>query len=395
MRFENTKLYEDWFWGKNRIQLKKAFVKELDTKSKSIKLNTEEVINYDKVILATGSKSNKFGWPGQDLDGVQGLYNFQDLEKMEAASQKGIKRAVIVGGGLIGIEMAEMFHSRGISVTLLVREDSFWNIVLPKEESEMINQHIVANGIDLRLNEELLEIKGDNGKLRSVICKNSGEEISCEFVGLTVGVSPNIDFLKSSEITLNRGVVVNEYLETSNKDVFAIGDCAEITQPLPGRRPIEAIWYTGKMMGETIATTICGQPRKYDPGIWYNSAKFFDVEYQVYGNIPTTLQDNISSLYWQHTKQYKAIRINYEKDTKVVTGFNLMGIRYRHEVCDKWIKDKVAIEEVLKNLSLANFDPEFFEEYEGALLQLYNQSHGTHLKLQQKRNLSLVERFLG
>ncbi len=395
MRFENTKLYEDWFWEKNRIQLKKAFVQEIDTKGKLIKLTNEEVISYDKLILATGSKPNKFGWPGQDLEGVQGLYHYQDLEKMEIASQKGIKKAVIVGGGLIGIEMAEMFHSQGISVTLLVREDNFWNIVLPKEESEMINQHILAHGIDLKLKEELLEIKGENGKVSSVICKNSGEEISCQFVGLTVGVSPNIDFLKSSDLTLIRGIVVNEYLETSDKDIFAIGDCVEIAQPLPGRRPIEAIWYTGKMMGETVASTICGQPRKYDPGIWYNSAKFFDVEYQVYGNIPTTIPDHISSLYWQHPKLYKAIRINYEKDTKVVTGFNLMGIRYRHEVCDKWIKDKIMIEEVLKNLSLANFDPEFFEEYEGALLQLYNQNHGTHLRLQQKRKLSLVEKFLG
>jgi NADPH-dependent 2,4-dienoyl-CoA reductase/sulfur reductase-like enzyme len=133
--------------------------------------------------LATGSKSNKFGWPGQDLKGVQGLYHLQDLENMENATQQGLTRAVIVGGGLIGIEMAEMFHSRHIPVTFLVREDSFWNAVLPAEESEMINKHILDNGIDLRLNEELQEIKGLDGNVSSIVCKNSGEEIDCEFVG--------------------------------------------------------------------------------------------------------------------------------------------------------------------------------------------------------------------
>ncbi|MBK7807310.1 MAG: FAD-dependent oxidoreductase [Saprospiraceae bacterium] len=394
MKFEHTKLYEDWFWAKNRIKTIKVWVKEIDTISKSILLENAEIISYDKLILATGSKSNKFGWPGQDLNGVQGLYHLQDLENMETATQQGLTRAVIVGGGLIGIEMAEMFHSRHIPVTFLVREDSFWNAVLPAEESEMINKHILNNGIDLRLNEELQEIKGLDGNVSSIVCKNSGEEIECEFVGLTVGVSPNIDIIKSSGIAINRGIVVDEYLRTSAKDVYALGDCVELSKPNPGRRPIEAVWYTGRMMGKTLAQTICDQPTKYDPGIWFNSAKFFDIEYQVYGDIPAKTPDHITTLYWQHPSENKAIRINYETASGAVTGFNLMGIRYRHAVCEKWIADKTKIETVIENLSLANFDPEFFEEYESAFMDTYNQKSGKALKLKSKRKLSMVEQFL-
>ena len=394
MKFEHTKLYEDWFWAKNRIKTIKAWVKEIDTISKSILLENGEIISYDKLILATGSKSNKFGWPGQDLKGVQGLYHLQDLENMKTATQQGLTRAVIVGGGLIGIEMAEMFHSRHIPVTFLVREDSFWNAVLPAEESEMINKHILDNGIDLRLNEELQEIKGLDGNVSSIVCKNSGEEIDCEFVGLTVGVSPNIDIIKSSGIAINRGIVVDEYLRTSAKDVYALGDCVELSKPNPGRRPIEAVWYTGRIMGKTIAQTICDQPTKYDPGIWFNSAKFFDIEYQVYGDIPAKTPDHITTLYWQHPSENKAIRINYETASGAVTGFNLMGIRYRHAVCEKWIADKTKIETVIENLSLANFDPEFFEEYESSFMDSYNQISGKDHKLKSKRKLSMVEQFL-
>jgi NAD(P)H-nitrite reductase large subunit len=394
MKFEHTKLYEDWFWAKNRINTIKAWVKEIDTISKTILLENGESISYDKLILATGSKSNKFGWPGQDLLGVQGLYHLQDLETMETATKQGLSRAVIVGGGLIGIEMAEMFHSRHIPVTMLVREDSFWNIVLPKEESAMINRHITANGIDLRLSEELLEIKGTDGKVSSMICKNSGDEIACEFVGLTVGVSPNVEFVKSSGIAINKGIVVDEYLQTSTKDVYALGDCVELSKPNPGRRPIEAVWYTGKIMGKTVAQTICEQPAKYVPGIWFNSAKFFDIEYQVYGDIPAKTPDHITTLYWQHTSENKAIRINYVTASGAITGFNLMGIRYRHAVCEKWIADKTHIETVIENLSLANFDPEFFDEYEGAFVKMYNQKSGKSLKLKARRKLSLVEQFL-
>jgi NAD(P)H-nitrite reductase large subunit len=359
----NTHLYEDWFWDKNRINRIQSRVNSVNTAEKSLFLSNGETIIYDKLIIATGSKPNKFGWPGQDLKGVQGLYHLQDLESMEQYSP-GLQRAVIVGGGLIGIEMAEMFHSRHIPVTLLVREKSFWNAVLPTEESAMVNRHILEHGIDLRLETELKEIiSDDNGRAKAIIT-SKGEEIACGFVGLTVGVSPNISFLKDSGIEVQRGVLVNEFLQSSNQDVFAIGDCAELRTPSLGRRAIEAIWYTGRMMGQTVAKTICDENTKYIPRLWFNSAKFLDIEYQVYGEIPAQKPENITTLYWEHLQGKKSIRLNFDTNTRGIKGFNLMGIRYRHEVCEKWILEKTPIEVVLKNLKLANFDPEFFKRYE-------------------------------
>jgi NAD(P)H-nitrite reductase large subunit len=244
------------------------------------------------------------------------------------------------------------------------------------------------------LQTELKEILPDErGKCRAIVTTN-GEEITCGFVGITVGVSPNIGFLKGTTLKTNRGILVNEYLETSEPDVYAIGDCAEMLQPSPGRRPIEAIWYTGRIMGKVVAQNIAGKPVKYDPGIWFNSAKFLDIEYQVYGDVRATLPDNHSSIYWEHASSKKSIRLNYNNTTGAIAGFNLMGIRYRHEVCEKWLQNKTPVEEVLQNLGLANFDPEFFEEYESHLIQRYNQSTGKQLKLKQKRGLPAVLRFL-
>ena len=371
LKLEATHLYEDWFWGKNRIERVQARVNRVNTAEKVLLLNNGETIPYDKLIIASGSKSNKFGWPGQDLSGVGGLYQLQDLERMEQfsaaqAAGQSTSRAVVVGGGLIGIEMAEMFHSRHIPVTFLVREKSFWNGILPAEESEMVNRHIRAHGIDLRLGQELKEIIGNERGTVAAVRSSTDEKIDCGFVGLTVGVSPNVDFLQESGIALNRGVLVDEYLQTSVPDVYAIGDCAELRQPSAGRRAIEAIWYTGRMMGQTVAASICGQLTAYQPKLWFNSAKFFDIEYQVYGDIPAQTPAHINSLYWEHPTENKSIRINHERDSGAVTGFNLMGIRYRHEVCEKWILEKADIKTVLQNLSKANFDPEFFRRYEKA-----------------------------
>ncbi len=412
LKQESTELYEDWFWEKNRIQRVQARVTNIDASAKILSLNNRQSMTYDKLIIATGSKSNKFGWKGQDLKGVSGLYHLQDLKNIEAHS-KGLKRAVIVGGGLIGIELAEMFHSRSIAVTFLVRENSFWNLVLPKEESEMINRHILEHHIDLRLEAELDEIIGDKNGIVKAIRTKKGEIIECGYVGLTVGVSPNNPTLSLPEgegtpsVETNRGILVDEYLTTSNPDVYAIGDCAEMRKPQAGRRPIEAIWYTGRMMGQTVAHTICGKPTKYVPRLWFNSAKFLDIEYQVYGEVLAKNPEGVQSLYWEHPGKKKSIRINYRSTLSLqvlpsgedlggasVLGFNLMGIRYRHEVCEKWILEGTTIEEVLQNLSLANFDPEFFDEYESELVKMYNQLTNSNLQLKSKRNLNLVTRFL-
>jgi NADPH-dependent 2,4-dienoyl-CoA reductase/sulfur reductase-like enzyme len=413
MRFRDTKPYEDWFWEKNRIQLLRARVERVDFQEKKLFTTKNETVAYDKLLLAVGSRSNKFGWPGQDLDGVHGLYHLQDLEAIERHTP-GLERAVIVGGGLIGVEMAEMFHSRNIPVTFLVRESDFWNNILPAEEARMVSRHLREHHIDLRLETELKEILPDaSGKKCAAVVTNKGEKIECGFVGLTVGVSPNIEFLKNSELETNRGILVNEFLETNIPDVYAAGDCAELRQPQPGRKAIEAVWYVGRMMGETAAYNIIRDwglgigdwaspnpqspipnPQFYDPGIWFNSAKFFDIEYQVYGDIRAQLPENYSTLYWEHPGGKKSLRLNFEKSSGKIAGFNLMGVRYRHEVCEKWIASGAHVEEVLQNLGMANFDPEFSLQYEEELVKIYNQQTGKNLKIMQKRSLEAVLQFL-
>jgi hypothetical protein len=148
------------------------------------------------------------------------------------------------------------------------------------------------------------------------------------------------------------------------------------------------------MMGETVAYTICKQKQAYDPGIWFNSAKFLDIEYQVYGNVLARPPENHQSLYWEAADGKKSIRIVYDKNDKTIIGFNLMGVRYRHEVCEKWIAEKANVETVLKNLSLANFDPELFKQYESDVIALYNSQNGTSLKLEKTSAWNNVFAFL-
>lgn len=385
MKYEHTKPYEDFFWKKNRITLMKDFVEKINSIEKKLLLASGNEIGFDVLIIASGSKSNKFGWPGQDLKGVQGLYSYQDLEQMENQT-RGIKQAVIVGGGLIGVEMAEMLLSRKIGVTFLVRENAFWSNVLPLQEAELISRHVREHHVDLQLSTELKEILDDgNGRVKAVKLSN-GEEINCQFVGLTVGVSPNISFLKDSGIETKRGVLVNEYLQTNVPDIYAIGDCVERTYDLPGRRNIEQVWYTGRMMGEVVAQTICSKKTKYEPGPWFNSAKFFDIEYQTYGNVWNELKPNESEFYWEHANGKKAMHFVWDTPSHKFLGINTFGIRLRHEMFDRWLRDGQHIGFVLTHLTEANFDPEFFDRHEEEIIASFNRQFPTLSAANAKQN---------
>ncbi len=393
MKQQHTQPYEKWFWEKNRINLIRDYVQGIDTTNKKLELSEKGQISYDTLILATGAKPNKFGWPGQELEGVSGMVSLQDLEYIEQYTQ-GIDRGVIVGGGLIGVEMAEMLASRNIKVSMLVREEHFWDNILPKQEAALISRHIKEHHIDLRLQTELKEIVSDeNGRVKAVLSSN-GKEIPCQFVGLTAGVHPNIELAKASGIACNRGILVNEYLETDAPDVYAIGDCAERKSPLPGRAPIEQVWYTGRMMGETAAKTITGTKTEYLPGHWFNSAKFFDIEYQTYGRVWNILRDNEIEFYWEHESGKIAMHFVFDKESKKFLGINTFGIRLRHETFDRWLNAEASIYTVLENLREANFDPEFFKRYEEEII---NQFNSTFLdrKVVLKGKKSLIEKIFG
>ncbi len=371
MRYQETKPFADSFWAQQRLELVRAWVTRIDTSEKKLELHGQAPLGYDQLLIATGSKSNKFGWPGQDLDGVQGLWSLQDLKLLYANAERA-RKAVIVGGGLIGIELAEMLHSRGIHVTFLVMESSYWNNILPDGESGMINREIRAHGIELRLETQLDHVVDDGtGRCRAVVT-NHGDEIDCQIVGLTAGVSPNIAVLEGSDIEAGRGVLVDGNLRTSAPDVFAAGDCAEIRAKGDERNTIQQVWYTGKMQGEFAARGLAGKATgDYDSGIYFNSAKFLDLEYHTYGLVGRHIAGE-ENLYWEHPNGKHAVRIVYTDEG--VIGLNTMGLRWRHEVCERWLRDRISVDEAVRRLEEPYFEPELYFRHEPFIRRAFSEA---------------------
>lgn len=396
MTFEQTKPYEDSFWSKNRLDLIHDSVISIDFDNKSIELKSGQRLSYDKLLLATGSKSNKFDWPGQDLNGVQGLYSYQDLELLEKNTHKAgtsinkqhVKKAVVVGGGLIGVELAEMLISRNIHVTFLIRENKFWGSVLPEEESSLVIAHLKDHGVEFIFNDELQEVKGDAiGKVTKVLTKK-GQSIDCQLVGLTVGVSPNVDFLKKSKLEIGRGIKVKLNLETSIPDVYSAGDCAEFREAPKGRKNIEQVWYTGRSMGEVAAWNMMGKNVNYEPGPWFNSAKFFDLEYQTYGMVGNRISEGENSFYWESKDNKKCLKVIFNSTNREMIGVNAFGIRLRHEILNKMLINRSSSDLFIENFQDINFDAEFSKDHSMEIVQKYNEENNTSIKVKKKKWIS-------
>jgi len=178
--------------------------------------------------------------------------------------------------------------------------------------------------------------------------------------------------------------LVNEFLETKIPDVYAAGDCAQRRDPLWNRRPIEAVWYTGRMMGESLAKTLTGDKTEYNPGYWFNSAKFIDIEYQTYGYVWASLRDGETEFYWEHDSGQKCMHFVYETGSRKFLGVNTFGIRLRHDSFNKWLRQGATIEHVLEHLKDANYDPEFYKVHEEEIINQFNTENGTSLKSKKR-----------
>ncbi|MBD3419310.1 MAG: NAD(P)/FAD-dependent oxidoreductase [Chitinivibrionales bacterium] len=370
LSISDVKPYEDWFWAKNRIDLIHRRAQQIDIENHDVELDNGASVHYDTLVIATGSRWNKFGWPGQELKGVVGMTHLSDIQELEELSADA-KEAVIVGGGLIGVEMAEMLLSRGMHVTFLVRKDRYWAAILTKQEAALVGRHLQEHGVKLLFSTELHEILSDDaGRVRAVRT-NKDEEIPCTLVALTAGVHPVIDLVRDSPVETQKGILVDNSFATNIPGIYAIGDCAQFRNPLPQRKKIEQLWYTAKMHGATLAHILTGETKTYQPGIFFNSAKFFDIEYQTYGVAPSETPDDEESFYWEAPSGNRSLRINFDKQERYVKSFTLLGLRTRHAVAEYWIAGHTPINDVIADIGAFDFDAEFSPRYQQMIVDAF------------------------
>jgi NADPH-dependent 2,4-dienoyl-CoA reductase/sulfur reductase-like enzyme/rhodanese-related sulfurtransferase len=204
---------------------------------RDLKSGTLDEVPYDKLIIATGAKPRKPPVPGIELDGVTTLQSMRDADFLRRIrDEKTIKKAVVIGGGLIGIETCEALQLSGIDITVIEMLPQIL-MFLDWELAEVLENHVRSKAANVITDVKLAGFIGEGGKLTAVRLEN-GTELPCELAVLAIGVIPNIDLAQSAglEIGSTGGILVDEYMQTSDPDIYAVGDCVELVQRITGKK---------------------------------------------------------------------------------------------------------------------------------------------------------------
>ncbi|WP_424767506.1 nitrite reductase large subunit NirB [Paenibacillus sp. sgz302251] len=216
----------DWDWYKeNNITLHTGHkVTKIDTERKKVSSHLGIEVNYDAIIIATGSNPFMLPLPGADKEGVIAFRDIHDCEVMIDASKK-YKKAVVIGGGLLGLEAARGLLHLGMEVNVVHIHSYLMERQLDEAASRMLQRELEAQGMQFLLQKSTASIKG---KRRATgLSFTDGTEVDGDLVVMAVGIKPNIELARASGIEVNRGIVVDDFMQTSEPDIYAVGECAE------------------------------------------------------------------------------------------------------------------------------------------------------------------------
>lgn len=373
----------------------------LDTKEKRVLLaGDRDPVPYDRLLIACGSKPRRGPWAGSDLRGVGHFVTHQDLAWLErevyggpsrggpppnpdahlssttddspyrtrpdgyAARGGAPKNPAVIGGGLVGIEAVEVLAHAKLNPRFFIRSEWFWPMALDEQESTWVAERMREHGVDVRLDENVETLVGDEALERIETDQGSYDVDLCV---VAIGVVPNTDWLHQSDggpyrqvgphVELDRrgGIFVDEDLCTSVPDVFAAGDCASVYWYDGVQRP-EQLWYTARDQGRVAGRRLLGDTTKYMRGLWYNSAKLMDIEYTTAGLVSMNTEDEKNWFFEEKGPVRSTTRIVLSGER--VVGFNLLGRRWDHEVLLRFIEEHRPLDYVLAHLNEASFDTE-------------------------------------
>jgi NAD(P)H-nitrite reductase large subunit len=266
-----------------RVNWVKVLAKKLDTQSRFLEIETGAKIPYDKLLIATGAMAALPKIPGIELEGVVKVDGMEDTKKF-LHLEKRVRSAVVIGGGITSLEIVEGFLSHRIKVHYIIRAAHFWDAVLDTLESGMVEHTLIKEGVVIHPLTEVIEIIGKNGKVVGVRTKY-GETIKCQMVAVAIGVQPRKDLAVQAGLKTDRGVLVNEYLQTSNPDIYVAGDVAQVFDPLTGKATLDVLWNIARSQGTIAGLNMVGKPTRYLKSLPFNVTRLAGITTTILGTV--------------------------------------------------------------------------------------------------------------
>ncbi len=221
-----------------------------------VALSDDKRVAYDRLLIAVGSSAIRLSVPGADLEGVVKLDHMEDAKRIVGLA-KHARTAVVVGGGITALELAEGLAARKVRVHLLIRTARYWSNVLDEVESAIVEKRLKDEHITIHFESELAEVLGKRGKVAGIRMAN-GQQIACDMLAYGIGIQPRMNIAKEAGIACERGILADEYLRTNLPDIFAAGDVAQVYDPASGRSVIDSLWGPAREQGSVAGINMAG-----------------------------------------------------------------------------------------------------------------------------------------
>ncbi len=238
---------------------------------------------YDKLLLAVGAQALPLKVPGANLDGVLKLDTMEDAKSILKHARRG-KTAVVVGGGITALELAEGLRARGMKVHYLLRGDRYWSNVLDEQESRIVEHRLKEDGVTLHYHAEISEVTGRNGYVNGVRLQ-SGQILKCDLVAYAIGIRPRIELAKQAGLEIDRGILVNEYMQTNDPDIYAAGDVAQVYDPLSGKSILDSLWNPARQQGHAAGLNMAGKQIPYVKSAPFNVTRLAGLTTTIIGRV--------------------------------------------------------------------------------------------------------------
>jgi 3-phenylpropionate/trans-cinnamate dioxygenase ferredoxin reductase subunit len=270
---DRLQLRQPSYFDEQRVELRLGRrATAIDRHAKQVQLVGGATLDYEHLIIATGSHPRRLKMPGADLAGVHYLRSLSDADHLRTEVHVG-QRAVIIGGGYIGLEVAATLRQLGMEVTVLEMADRVMNRIVAEPVSRYYEREHASHGVKIELDVGVLALQGDtNGRVCAV--ETNRGAIAANLVVVGIGVLPTDELAQNAGLACDNGIVVDEYCRTSDQAIFAIGDCSNHPSAHYGRRVRLESVDNAFEQANTVATNITGTPTKHDRVPWFWSDQY-------------------------------------------------------------------------------------------------------------------------
>ncbi len=323
------KTRDDQFWKENSVNAlagKKAIL--LNTTEHSVSLDTGEKVAYEKLLIATGGKPFIPKMEGQDKEGVFTFTNISDAEKLaQRITTSQARSAVVIGAGLIGISVTDGLLKRGVKVTIVELQDKILSLLLDPTASDIVETLVKKAGVNIITCQSVQKITGkpDNDNVVGGVTLTKGDQIPCDMVIIAIGVIPRTELVAGTTVKTNRGIVVDNYMQTNVQDVYASGDVAEAYDFVLKQNRLLPLWPLAVQEGKVAGYNMAGKKIEYRGGTNMSSLKYFGIPIVSVG-LANPKEDPTLEILIKHDKEKGVYK-------KVVLKENiLVGMTFLNEI---------------------------------------------------------------